>query len=177
MSARAGTCGLAPRFELAARERGPIATVYREPLAVSVLKPTRRPRIILVRELATSMGCCASRAFESDILLKEGESLYPERRAIMEALGPLYRRLREAVGDRVEIEVVDPRNFLWFMAWVLKDAWHFGLNWRETLRTIWRVAPPAVIVNGYLYSVGEWPDADVLIHDVEDLMPANGKAA
>ena len=72
-----------------------------------------RPSVILVREWEQQMsgsGCCGR--LGGDLLALNGEPIFAERRAIMEALGPLYRGIKGAFGDTVEVLVVDPRNLV-----------------------------------------------------------------
>ena len=73
--------------------------------------------VILIREWERQMsasGCCGR--LEGDFLQRRGERCFPERRAVMEAMGPLYRDLRSRYGNEVEIHVVDPRNLFTIFA-------------------------------------------------------------
>ena len=84
-----------------------------------------RPSVILIREWEGQLsgsGCCGR--VEGDFLTREGEPVFRERRACMEAMAPLSRTLRERFGDAIELQVVDPRNaFLIFL--LLRDFWAF----------------------------------------------------
>ena len=67
-----------------------------------------RPSVLLIREWEQQMsssGCCGR--LEGDFLAPRGERCFPERRSVMEAMGPLYRDLRSQYGDEVEINVVE----------------------------------------------------------------------
>ena len=117
-----------------------------------------RQSVVLVREWEQQMsssGCCGR--LEGDVLLQQGVRCFPERRAIMEEMGPLYRALRERWGDVIDVHVVDPRNLPTLL----------GLLWREVragrvgllgaLRTLFGVSVTSVIVDGRLVSRGRWP--------------------
>ena len=117
-----------------------------------------RPSVILIREWENQMsssGCCGR--LEGDFLVQRGERCFPERRAVMEAMGPLYRDLRARYGRAVEINVVDPRNLLAILALLLRDARAHGVGVREALRTLFRLPVTGVVVNGRLLARGRWP--------------------
>ena len=62
-----------------------------------------RSSVILIREWERQMsasGCCGR--LEGDFLQRRGERCFPERRAVMEAMGPLYRDLRSRYGDELK---------------------------------------------------------------------------
>ena len=94
-----------------------------------------RPSVILIREWEEQLsgsGCCGR--VEGDFLTLQGEPVFRERRACMEAMAPLSRTLRERFGDAIELQVVDPRNpALVFL--LLRDFWAFRVGLVEALRT------------------------------------------
>ena len=118
-----------------------------------------RPSVILIREWETQMsssGCCGR--LEGDFLLQRGERCFPERRAVMEAMGPLYRDLRSRYGAALEITVVDPRNLISVIALLLRDARAHHVGILDALRTLFRLKVNTVVVNGRLLARGRWPD-------------------
>lgn len=120
----------------------------------------RKPSVLLIREWEAQMsgsGCCGR--LEGDFLVCDGESLVPERRAIMEDMGPLYMALREGHGDSVDLEVVDPRNVSLFFL-LVRDFWRFRVGLGEALRTLARIPVQAVVVNGRVVARGEWPPVE-----------------
>lgn len=123
-----------------------------------------RPSVILIREWEEQLsgsGCCGR--VEGRFLARGGEPAFPERRACMDAMGPLYRTLRERPGDPIELQVVDPRNLPSMIFLLARDFWAFRVGLREALGTLGRLPVQGVVVNGRLVARGEWPDpADVL---------------
>jgi len=122
-----------------------------------------RPSVLLIREWerqTSASGCCAH--LKADFLIPDRERSFPERRAIMEAMGPLYRDLRERYGDAVQVQVLDPRNFLSMLPLLVRDFRAHGVGLAEALRTLCRLPVTGVVVNGRLLASGRWPDADEL---------------
>jgi hypothetical protein len=121
------------------------------------------PSILLIREWEAQMsgsGCCGR--LEGDFLQCDGEPFLPERRAAMESMGPLYRALKEQLGDSAEIEVVDPRNFSLFFL-LLRDFWRYRVGLGSALRTLARIPVQAVVVNGRIVARGPWPEAEEVL--------------
>ena len=124
-----------------------------------------RPRasVLLVREWETQMsssGCCGR--LEGDFLQRGGERCFPERRAAMEAMGPLYRDLRARYGTEVDINVLDPRSLVSLFALLFRDFWVHRVGARAALTTLFRLPVKGVVVNGRLITRGVWPElADV----------------
>lgn len=135
-----------------------------------------KPSVVLVREWEQQMsssGCCGR--LEGDLLGAGGERVFPERRAIMEAMGPLYRRLRGRFGDDLDLLVVDPRNQISLIPRLVRDFGRYGVGWREALRTLRDLSTSAVIVNGRLFARGAWPPAEAVIVQIERFNSANGQ--
>ena len=118
----------------------------------------RQPSVTLIRESEEQLsgsGCWGR--LEGDFLVCGGERVFPERRAIMNAMGPVYRTLRTTFGEAVEVQVggssepvqpdlpFDPRLL----------GLPVGLV--EALQTLCRLPVQAVVVNGRLVARGEWP--------------------
>ncbi|CAN5588695.1 hypothetical protein BH24ACT22_BH24ACT22_01590 [soil metagenome] len=120
-------------------------------------------RIILVREWdsqTAASGCCGRLGGENNEL---GDSeTYRHNRIEMEKMGAVYRALREALFDEeVEMTVVDPRNMVWLIPSVLKDARKRGLSIRETFKQINRgVSYNAVILDGKVLFSGHVPEPE-----------------
>ncbi len=131
-----------------------------------------RPSVILVREWEAQLsgsGCCGR--VGGDFLTSQGEPVFKERRACMEAMAPLSRTLRERFGDAIELQVLDPRNpALMFL--LLRDFWAFRVGIIEALKTIGRLPIQAVVVNGRLLSRGEWPDPLEVVRILEEAISA-----
>lgn len=108
--------------------------------------------VVLVREWdRATTGCCGR-------LPDDDRALFAERRRVMTAMGPLYQALREAFGDRIELQVIDPRNLLALYPLLVRDAIRYRVPWRTALATIARVGTVAVVINGRLVARGAWPE-------------------
>lgn len=138
-----------------------------------------RPSVILVREWEQQMsssGCCGR--LEGDFLAPGGQRCFPERRDIMERMGPLYRELRSRYGDDIEVTVVDPRNMVTMFSLLARDVRAHGTPIRDVLSTLFRYSVTSVIVNGRLIARGRWPE----IEEVETALgftpvPPSGEGA
>ncbi len=131
-----------------------------------------RPSVILIREWEAQLsgsGCCGR--VEGDFLAREGEPVFRERRACMEAMAPLSRTLRERFGDAIELQVVDPRNPVLVLL-LLRDFWAFRVGLVEALKTIGGLPIQAVVLNGQLLSRGEWPDPLEVVEILEEAISA-----
>ena len=120
-------------------------------------------RIILVREwdaqLAAS-GCCGRLGGENSEL--GDEDTFAANRCEMEAMGEVYRALRAELFDEdAEITVVDPRNMIWLIPSLLKDARKRGLGMAETWDHLRRgVSYTAIVVDGKTLFSGRIPPVD-----------------
>jgi hypothetical protein len=124
----------------------------------------RRPSVLLVREWEMQMsssGCCGR--LEGDFLAPSGERCFPERRATMEAMGPLYLELKRRFGDRIDVNVVDPRNVGTLLGLLIRDFRAHRPGWRQALGTLLGYSVTSVIVNGRLIARGTWPEADDVV--------------
>ncbi|MEW6635977.1 MAG: hypothetical protein AB1425_04095 [Actinomycetota bacterium] len=136
-----------------------------------------RHRVILVREWdaqVTGSGCCG-RLGGQDHEFGDPET-FATNRCEMEAMGEVYRALRAEFED-LEITVVDPRNAVWLIPAVVRDARGRGLPVLE----IWRqlkgsVSYNAVIFDGKVLFSGRVPTAEDAVAAVrsefEELEPA-----
>ncbi|CAN5347429.1 hypothetical protein BH24ACT19_BH24ACT19_00580 [soil metagenome] len=122
-----------------------------------------RHRIILVREwdaqLAAS-GCCGRLGGENSELGDAGT--FAANRSEMEAMGEVYRALRAELFDEdAEITVVDPRNMVWLVPALLKDARRRGLSLRGVWSQLRRgVSYTSIIVDGKTLFNGRIPKVE-----------------
>lgn len=128
-------------------------------------------RIILVREWdsqVTGSGCCG-RLGGQNHELGDTETFAANRRE-MEAMGAVYRALREELADEdVEITVVDPRNAVWLIPAVLGDARRRGLSTREVWDQVRRaVSYNAVVFDGRTLFHGRVPDPEEAVAAVKE---------
>jgi hypothetical protein len=120
-------------------------------------------RIILVREwdaqLAAS-GCCGRLGGENSEL--GDKDTFAANRCEMEAMGEVYRALRAELFDEdAEITIVDPRNMVWLIPALLKDARKRGLGLKETWSHLRRgVSYTAIIVDGKTLFSGRIPPVE-----------------
>lgn len=139
---------------------------------------TPRVSIILIREAAeqvTGSGCCGK--LEGDRTVTGGADVYREIRARQQEFGILHRAIVEFFGDahrsnELAMVTVDPRNQLYLMPKLLKDAIRYRPGWSAALTTTLQLfALPAVIVNGRVLSCRGAPiSPDALCHAVGTLL-------
>ena len=120
-------------------------------------------RIILVREWdaqVAASGCCGRLGGEHTEF-GDTETFAANRRE-MEAMGAVYRALRAELFDEdAEITVVDPRNMVWLVPTILKDARRRGLGPKEVWTQLRRgVSYNAIIVDGRVLFSGTIPSRE-----------------
>ena len=120
-------------------------------------------RVILVREWdaqVAASGCCGRLGGENSEL--GDKDTFAANRREMEAMGEVYRALRAALFDEdAEITVVDPRNMVWLVPSLLKDARKRGLGIKETWDHLRRgVSYTAIIVDGKTLFSGRIPPVE-----------------
>ena len=98
-----------------------------------------RHRVMLVREWdqqTGSSGCCGRLDSATVSALHEScENPYERARQEMDRIGAAYRALRSRFDeDDVELVIVDPRNMVWLLPAVWRDARRRGLPAGEALR-------------------------------------------
>lgn len=128
---------------------------------MSSRQPAPRPSVVLVREWEQQMsssGCCGR--LEGDVLLQQGVRCFPERREVMEEVGPLYRALRARWGDDIDVHVVDPRNLPTLLGLLWRDVRAGRVGPLGAVRTLFGVSVTSVIVDGRIVSRGRWPTPD-----------------
>ena len=132
-----------------------------------------RSSVLLIREWEQQMsssGCCGR--LEGDFLAPQGERCFPERREIMEAMGPLYRDLRTRFGDSIDLNVVDPRNLGTVLSLLVRDFRAHGVGARDVLETLFGISVTTVIVNGRLIARGDWPPFEEVERVLGESVPA-----
>jgi hypothetical protein len=132
-------------------------------------------RIILVREWDTQVaasGCCGRLGGEYTEL-GEAQTFAANRRE-MEAMGEVYMALRAELFDEdAELTVVDPRNMVWLVPTILKDARRRGLGPKEIWAQLRRgVSYNAIIVDGKVLFSGRIPPPEVAVTAVKDELAA-----
>jgi hypothetical protein len=120
-------------------------------------------RIILVREWdaqVAASGCCGRLGGENTEL-GDAET-FAANRAEMEAMGEVYRALKAELFDEdAEITVVDPRNMVWLVPAIMKDARRRGLGKREIWDNVRRgVSYTAIIADGKVLFSGRIPPVE-----------------
>lgn len=91
----------------------------------------------------------------------------------MKSVGELYLALRREFGDKVQIDVVDPRNEIYLIPVLIGDYRRYRPPLGIFLKTLFfGISPASVIVNGRATHVGELPAPDVLLEEVGSLVEA-----
>ncbi len=127
--------------------------------------------VILIRDWdvqVSGSGCCG-RLSGGDGLLS-GNDTFAETRAGMEAMGEVYRGLSRAFGERLDITVIDPRNFVTLVILLTRDAWRRG-GWRQTLR-LWRtgISHVGVVCDGEVLFANRIPMTEEAIRAVGEVI-------
>ncbi len=120
-------------------------------------------RVILVREWDTQLaasGCCG-RLGGQNTELGDADT-FAANRSEMEAMGEVYRALRAELFDEdAEITVVDPRNMVWLVPTLFKDARRRGLGLQETWSQLRRgVSYTSIVVDGKVLFNGRIPPVE-----------------
>lgn len=126
-----------------------------------------RHRVVLVREWDEQMsgsGCCGRLGSETvDVLSESAPDPYARSRGDMERMGAVYRALRDRFGaDEVELTVVDPRNTVWLLPTIWRDARRRGLSVPVTLRQLnAATAACALVCDGLVLATDATPEQAV----------------
>ncbi|BBL80963.1 hypothetical protein RxyAA322_28170 [Rubrobacter xylanophilus] len=124
------------------------------------MRDRTRHRVILVREWdaqVTGSGCCGRLGGQNHEL--GDPETFAANRCEMEAMGEVYRALRAEFED-LQITVVDPRNAVWLIPAIVRDARRRGLSALETWRQVRSgVSYNAVIFDGKVLFSGRIPAA------------------
>lgn len=126
-------------------------------------------RVILVREWDEQhggSGCCGRLGGEGTELGEAGT--YRHTRCDMEAMGAVYRALRSAFDrDDLDVQVVDPRNSLWLVPAIWRDARRRGMTVREAATQVRRgVSVLSIVVDGRVVFAGGVPEPGEVVEAV-----------
>jgi hypothetical protein len=80
----------------------------------------------------------------------------------MERMGELYRMLRYRFQKTIDIQIVDPRNVT-LPVLLVGEFFAHRVGIREALRTLFRLPPHAVLVNGRLVDASSAPDVPAVV--------------
>ncbi|MQA89540.1 MAG: hypothetical protein GEU90_04825 [Gemmatimonas sp.] len=125
--------------------------------------------LILIREIDEQMsgsGCCGR--IEGDATLwSTDDCVFPERRDRMARVGEIYRAVRKAFGERVEITIIDPRNFISYLPLVARDAFRFRVPIGTALRAMASSSLSTAVLDGQLLFRNTLPSPDEVVSMVE----------
>jgi hypothetical protein len=133
------------------------------------------PRVILIRENPETLTCsnCAGTLEGIEAFGSCEVPDYAPVRSVMNRVGELYLALRQKFGDKVQIDVVDPRNEIYLIPVLLGDYRRYRPPLGDFLKTLFfGISPASVIINGRAMYVGELPAPDVLVEEVGSLLKA-----
>lgn len=147
-------------------------------------------RVLLVREWDQQVGgsgCCGRLNTASiGAICETADSPFARSRIDMEKVGEVYRALRERFPpDQVELTVVDPRNTLWLLPTIWRDARRRGLPVSAALRQVSRATSAcALVCDGAVLLTDPTPqeavaavEADLLRDERTTNPPRRGPAA
>ena len=103
-------------------------------------------------------GCCGRLGGEHTELASSDD--FAHARECMVEMGEVYRALRREMPE-VELTVVDPRNTVWLLPTLVRDARRRGLGWADVVRQIrWATGASAIVVDGMVVCRGRVPDVE-----------------
>jgi hypothetical protein len=119
-------------------------------------------RLILVREWDaqhTGSGCCGKVGGGNELCDRDD---FRRSREEMERVGAIYQALYETFGDELDLTVVDPRNTMWLLPTVYRDARRRGLRAGKAIRTMaLSTANGAIVLDGKVLFDGKLPPSPV----------------
>lgn len=124
-------------------------------------------RVVLVREWDQQMsgsGCCGRLGSAAvDVLSDQAVDPYARTRIDMERMGAIYRALRERFDEsELELTVADPRNIVWLLPAIWRDARRRELPARSAVRQlVATTAPCTVVCDGLVLVSDASPDRAV----------------
>ena len=123
---------------------------------------SRRPSVILIRELDEQMSGvrCVGRVRKE--LFGSLDPAFAERRRVMERMGELYRMLRYRFQKTIDIQIVDPRNIALPIV-LLGEFLNHRVRLGDALRTLTRIPSHAVLVNGRIVDTTSAPDIPAIV--------------
>jgi len=136
---------------------------------------SRRPSVILIRELdeQVSGGRCTCRARNE--LFRSRDPAFAERRQVMERMGELYRMLRYRFQKTIDVQIVDPRNITLPVV-LVGEFFSHRVGFRDALRTLFRMPPHAVLVNGRIVDTTRAPDIPAIVTLVASALEGRASA-
>ncbi len=122
----------------------------------------RGHRVLLVREwdqVTTGSNCCGRLGGGDEEIADAAD--FSHSRMMMERVGGIHRALRAELPG-LDLQVVDPRNTVYLIPTVLRDARRRrGDGWRRAAREAARATSRgAIVVDGRVIGRGEVPDPD-----------------
>jgi hypothetical protein len=121
--------------------------------------------LILVREIDQQMsgsGCCGR--IEGDAALWSTDGcVFPERRDRMTRMGEIYRAVRAAYPDSVEITIVDPRNYISFLPLVARDAMRYRVPITTALQAMASTSLSTAVLDAQLLFRGSLPTPEEVV--------------
>ncbi|MDR6226962.1 hypothetical protein [Desmospora profundinema] len=135
-------------------------------------------RVLLVREIdgqMSSSGCCGRVAGDAARWSREGP-VFAERRRWMEEMGRLYRGLESRFGEKVQLDVVDPRNLFSYTALLWQAGRQAGRSPLPLMAgwlTGWHRL--AVFVDGKPIATGHVPSLEKVAEAVEHRLQFGAK--
>ena len=134
-----------------------------------------KPRVMLIRENAETVTCgeCSLEGIEA---FGSGEvSEYTQSQKVMNEMGALYMALRKEFGDKVLIDVVDPRNELFLLPALLGDYRRYHPPLGAFLKTLFfGISPRSIIVNGTVKHARDLPSPESLVEEVRGYLDKPG---
>ncbi|MFW6009780.1 MAG: hypothetical protein ACOC9I_00505 [Actinomycetota bacterium] len=120
-------------------------------------------RVLLIREWdqqTTGSGCCGR--LEGGDSELAGAADFTATRVQMERMGAVYRALvAELSRAEVDVQIVDPRNLVFLVPTLIRDARRHGRSWRDVLHQLRTgVAQGTIVVDGRVVASGEIPPPD-----------------
>lgn len=127
-------------------------------------------RVLLVREWDSQhsgSGCCGRLGgADSDV---GGAASFARNRCEMEAMGEVYRALRPLLDrEQVDLQVVDPRNSVWLIPSIWRDARRRGMSRGDAWTQVKRgVSWTSIVVDGRVLFSGGVPGPDEAVEAVK----------
>jgi hypothetical protein len=127
-------------------------------------------RVVIVRDARTVTGgggCCSGDVRPFDEGGAHGHSAGPSGAAVEvrstcrpgDDVAALYRALRQALPDEVDVQVVSPSNWLWLLPALVADGRRRGLRGAALRRSVRAgMAVSSLVVDGEVLFSGWLPD-------------------
>jgi hypothetical protein len=127
--------------------------------------------LILIREFDEQESGCGRMGGDAARWMHPGSGRFRvQRRGIMDAVGAVYRAVRQAFGEEVAITVVDPRNQISLVPLVLRDAIRYRVPALTALRAVLAAGVSTGIFDGQLLFGGTVPPPAEVIEQIRGRM-------